>query len=151
MQDVGVVIRPRISSYPENARSNRAPATNSRTSGPSWGQHKGADDPCKIVVVGALPTVSTNSFPSSHLGEGGRLLTGEAWFETRGGSHFTRRSSSGQGPQPLKLVIAGSNPARRTNCSRSSTGGAPDYGSGRCRFDSCRELQSSACVEVPSS
>jgi hypothetical protein len=38
-------------------------------------------------VVGALPTVSTNSFPSSHLGEGGRLLTGEAWFETRGGSH----------------------------------------------------------------
>src|SRR5436190_20966817 len=94
MQDVGVVIRPRISSYPENARSNRAPATNSRTSGPSWGQHKGADDPCKIVVVGALPTVSTNSFPSSHLGEGGRLLTGEAWFETRGGSHPTSRRAA---------------------------------------------------------
>jgi hypothetical protein len=26
------------------------------------GQHKGADDLCKIVAVGALPTVSTN-FP----------------------------------------------------------------------------------------
>ena len=26
-----------------------------------WGQHKGADDPCKIVVAGALPAVSTNS------------------------------------------------------------------------------------------
>jgi hypothetical protein len=25
------------------------------------GQHKGADDPCKIVVAGALPAVSTNS------------------------------------------------------------------------------------------
>lgn len=28
------------------------------------GQHKGADDPCKIVEVGALPTVSTNSGPA---------------------------------------------------------------------------------------
>src|SRR5207253_1794809 len=53
--------------------------------------------------VAALPTVSTNSFPSSHLGEGGRLLTGEAWFETRGGSHIMRRSSSGPGPRPLEL------------------------------------------------
>ena len=62
--------------------SKPTPGTNFR------GQHKGADDPCKIVAVGALPTVSTNSFPSSHLGEGGRLLTGEAWFEPRGGSQY---------------------------------------------------------------
>ena len=62
--------------------SKPTPGTNLR------GQHKGADDPCKIVAVGALPTVSTKSFPSSHLGEGGRLLTGEGRFETCGGSHF---------------------------------------------------------------
>ena len=31
---------------------------------PIRGQHKGAGDPCKIVAVGALPTVSTNLFPS---------------------------------------------------------------------------------------
>src|SRR5215510_14851861 len=28
-----------------------------------WGQHKGADDPCKIVAAGALPAVSTR-FPA---------------------------------------------------------------------------------------
>ena len=51
--------------------------------------HKGAVDPCKIDAAGAVPALSTISFPSSHLGEGARLLTGVARFETVGGSQFT--------------------------------------------------------------
>ena len=50
--------------------------------------HKGAFDPCKIEAAGAVPALSTISFPSSHLGEGTRLLTGAARFETVGGSQF---------------------------------------------------------------
>ena len=50
--------------------------------------HKGAFDPCKIEAAGAVPALSTISFPSSHLGEGTRLLTGIARFETVGGSQF---------------------------------------------------------------
>jgi hypothetical protein len=57
--------------------------------------------PCKQEVDGSSPSASTNStpsvpprqrgelghlFPSSHLGEGCRLLTGEGWFESSGGS-----------------------------------------------------------------
>jgi hypothetical protein len=45
---------------------------------------------CKQDVVGSIPSGSTNHakiFPSSHLGEGCRLLTGEGRFETCGGSH----------------------------------------------------------------
>jgi hypothetical protein len=53
--------------------------------------HKGAFDPCKIEAAGAVPALSTISFPSSHLGEGTRLLTGAARFETVGGSQSTRR------------------------------------------------------------
>jgi hypothetical protein len=51
--------------------------------------HKGAVDPCKIDAAGAIPALSTISFPSSHLGEGARLLTGVARFETVDGSQFT--------------------------------------------------------------
>lgn len=51
--------------------------------------HKGAVDPCKIDTAGAVPALSTISFPSSHLGEGARLLTGVARFETVDGSQFT--------------------------------------------------------------
>jgi hypothetical protein len=36
------------------------------------------------------------SFPSSHLGEGCRLLTGEGRFETCGGSHFQLLPAQGR-------------------------------------------------------
>ena len=45
---------------------------------------------CKQDVAGSIPSGSTNHakiFPSSHLGEGCRLLTGEGRFEPCGGSH----------------------------------------------------------------
>jgi hypothetical protein len=110
------------------------------------GQHKGAGDPCKIAVRGALPRVSTRLFPSSHLGEGGRLLTGEAWFEATDGSHLrdvrlarvpakwapvrrqghapTLESSAGLG-----VLSAGTSVQIRyvAPASRSSTGRAPRY------------------------
>src|SRR5262249_42227039 len=54
---------------------------------------------------------------------------------------ITRRSSSGPGPQPLKLVIAGSNPARRTNAHVAKLDNVPDYESGRWRFESSRARQ----------
>jgi hypothetical protein len=38
----------------------RLPAEALAKAGNFRGQHKGADDPCKIVAVGALPTVSTS-------------------------------------------------------------------------------------------
>ena len=38
-----------------------------------------------------------------------------------------RRSSSGPGPQPLELVIASSNPARRTNAHVAKLDDLPDY------------------------
>src|SRR5262249_643601 len=66
----------------------------------SWGQHKGADDPCKIVAVGALPTVSTISFPIVQR-QDARLLTGESRFESWSGSqseHFLEKACPGLDP-----------------------------------------------------
>lgn len=83
----------------EVARSKLARSTNR-------GQHKGADDPCKIVAVGALPTVSTKSFQLSHLGEGCRLLTGEGWFESSNWSQL-QPSSNGR-TRPSQGRSAGS-------------------------------------------
>lgn len=37
---------------------------------------------CKQAELGSIPRYSTNSFSQSHLGEGGRLLTGEGTFES---------------------------------------------------------------------
>jgi hypothetical protein len=51
---------------------------------------------CKQAEVGSSPTVSTISFPSSHLGEGAPLLTEEGTFESYGGSqsrHFSHSRS----------------------------------------------------------
>ena len=60
--------------------------------------HKGAFDPCKIEEAGAVPALSTISFPSSHLGEGARLLTGVARFETVDGSQFILSTDYQQRP-----------------------------------------------------
>jgi hypothetical protein len=94
--------------------------------------HKGAVDPCKIDAAGAVPALSTISFPSSHLGEGARLLTGVARFETVDGSQFTTNVLS------VHLPVAQLDEQRATNAKV-------------CRFESCPEGQSSACRGVRSS
>ena len=66
-----------------------------------WGQHKGADDPCKIVAAGALPAVSTNCCHS-----------------------------------------------REDKAHVAQLDNAPDYGSGRWRFESFRARQPASQTAV---
>ena len=85
--------------------------------------HKGAFDPCKIEEAGAVPALSTISFPSSHLGEGTRLLTGVARFETVGGSQFLVSADYHQRPvaqldsehRATNAEGGGSSPSRSAN------------------------------------
>ena len=117
---------------------------------PIRGRHKGADDPCKIVAVGALPTVSTKSFRSSALGVCIRLLIGPRLVRI-------------QRPEPIAAFVYWLGyrllspvkwdryPYAAPVSSRSSTGRAPCYERGGCRFDSCREGQSSGCRGAQSS
>ena len=119
--------------------------------------HKGAVDPCKIDAAGAVPAFSTISFPSSHLGEGARLLTGVARFETVGGSQFTfdadvfLRVPKWKHPRfgrlkPLRISFALSVhlPVAQLDEQRATNAKV-------CRFESCPEGQSSACRGVRSS
>ena len=80
-------------------------------------------------------------FPSSTPGESARLLT-----ENEAGS------SPAMGANSCDVLLAarhlrsqrsnvGSSPIRRAKSSRSSTGRTPDYESGGCRFEPCREGQ----------
>jgi hypothetical protein len=71
-----------------------------------WGQHKGADDPCKIVAAGALPAVSTSS--------------------------------------PAVTCVTEADKAHVAQLDN-----APDYGSGRWRFESFRARQSAFSLEQP--
>ena len=71
-----------------------------------------------------LRRVFLKIFPSSHLGEGCRLLTGEGRFEACGGSHF--------GTFQLDLPVA--QPEEHPATNREA-----------CRFDSCREGQFRGC------
>jgi hypothetical protein len=80
---------------------------------------------CKQDVVGSIPSGSTkfsdkssNIFPSSHLGEGCRLLTGEGRFETCGGSHFRTRFSC------LCLLAARNLPSQGGNTGSNPVGGS---------------------------
>jgi hypothetical protein len=62
---------------------------------PFRGRQRAAVDPCKIDVRSSTLRCSTISFPSSHLGEGAPLLTEEGTFESCGGSQPT---TSDRGP-----------------------------------------------------
>ena len=99
--------------------------------------HKGAVDPCTIGAAGAVPALSTISFPSSHLGEGAPLLTEEGTFESCGGSQCTtarfsagRRGFESRWRCHIHLPVAQLDEQRATNAKA-------------CRFESCREGQSS--------
>jgi hypothetical protein len=70
---------------------------------------------------------STRIFPSSHLGEGCRLLTGEGRFETCGGSHF-RPTALVQAVCPrlsrLCLLAARNLPSQGGNTGSNPVGGS---------------------------
>jgi hypothetical protein len=87
--------------------------------------HKGAVDPCKIEAAGAVPALSTNSFPSSHLGEGTRLLTGAARFEPVGGSQFLL--SAGYHQRPVAQLDSGRRATNAEGGGSSPSGSAKFY------------------------
>lgn len=108
--------------------------------------HKGAFDPCKIEAAGAVPALSTISFPSSHLGEGARLLTGVARFETVGGSQFLAPSAFGK----LTGCHVGRTPPVAPSTTCSSVGfRAPCYERGGRGFESLQVGQSLQSVGEP--
>ena len=101
----------------------------------------------------APPNCATNIlkiFPSSHLGEGCRLLTGEGRFESCGGSQS--RPSLAR----LCLLAVRNLPSQGGNTGSNPVGGSnhlpvaqmderPATNREACRFDSCREGQSAGC------
>src|ERR1700689_2105807 len=101
----------------------------------------------------APPNQATNIlkiFPSSHLGEGCRLLTGEGRFESCGGSQS--RPSLAR----LCLLAVRNLPSQGGNTGSNPVGGSnhlpvaqsderPATNREACRFDSCREGQSTGC------
>ena len=118
--------------------------------------HKGAVDPCKIDAAGAVPALSTISFPSSHLGEGTRLLTGVARFETVDGNQFTFDADVFLGGRigasayqaveiaSVSFALSVHLPVAQLDEQRATDAKV-------CRFESCPEGQSSACRGVWSS
>ncbi len=122
----------------------------------------------------APPHCATNVpkiFPSSHLGEGCRLLTGEGRFESCGGSQSRPKSCAPQScaPQVLRtpvlrapslarlcLLAVRNLPSQGGNTGSNPVGGSnhlpvaqmderPATNREACRFDSCREGQSTGC------
>ena len=99
----------------------------------------------------APPNCATNIlkiFPSSHLGEGCRLLTGEGRFESCGGSQ-TRLCLLAVRNLPSQGGNTGSNPVRGSNhLPVAQMDERPATNREACRFDSCREGQSAGCSSV---
>jgi hypothetical protein len=135
---------------------------------------------CKQEVVGSIPSGSTKLrnkyseiFPSSHLGEGCRLLTGEGRFESCGGSQscpslarpslarpvLARASLARPSLMRLCLLAVRNLPSQGSNTGSNPVGGSnhlpvaqsderPATNREACRFDSCREGQSAGCSSV---
>src|SRR5277367_4658002 len=99
----------------------------------------------------APPNCATNIlkiFPSSHLGEGCRLLTGEGRFEPCGGSQ-TRLCLLAVRNLPSQGGNTGSNPVGGPNhLPVAQMDERPATNREACRFDSCREGQSAGCSSV---
>ncbi len=116
----------------------------------------------------APPYCATNipkKFPSSHLGEGCRLLTGEGRFESCGGSQsrpslarpsLARPSLARPSLARLCLLAVRNLPSQGGNTGSNPVGGSnhlpvaqmderPATNREACRFDSCREGQSAGC------
>jgi hypothetical protein len=111
----------------------------------------------------APPNSATNSleiFPSSHLGEGCRLLTGEGRFESCGGSQsrpsLARPSLARLCLARLCLLAVRNLPSQGGNTGSNPVGGSnhlpvaqmderPATNREACRFESCREGQSAGC------
>jgi hypothetical protein len=101
----------------------------------------------------APPHCATNIpkiFPSSHLGEGCRLLTGEGRFESCGGSQsrpsLARLCLLAVRNLPSQGGNAGSNPVGGSNhLPVAQSDERPATNREACRFDSCREGQSTGC------
>ena len=104
----------------------------------------------------APPNCATNIpkiFPSSHLGEGCRLLTGEGRFESCGGSQsrpsLARLCLLAVRNLPSQGGNTGSNPVRGSNhLPVAQMDERPATNREACRFDSCREGQSAGCSSV---
>ena len=106
----------------------------------------------------AAPNCATHIlkiFPSSHLGEGCRLLTGEGRFESCGGSQ-SRPSLARPSLARLCLLAVRNLPSQGGNTGSNPVGGSnhlpvaqmderPATNREACRFDSCREGQSAGC------
>ena len=96
----------------------------------------------------APPNSATNIlkiFPSSHLGEGCRLLTGEGRFESCDGSQsrlclLAVRNLPSQGGNTGSNPVGGSNHLPVAQMDE-----RPATNREACRFDSCREGQSAGC------
>src|ERR1700689_5687205 len=99
----------------------------------------------------APPNQATNilkKFPSSHLGEGCQLLTGEGRFESCGGSQsrlclLAVRNLPSQGGNTVSNPVGCSN-----HLPVAQTDERPATNREACRFGSCREGQSAGCSSV---
>jgi hypothetical protein len=100
--------------------------------------------PCKEIELGSSPRCSTKSFPD-HPMVGAPVVTREIQVRVLVGEPIRRDRLIGQDTRFSTEQPEFKSPSRRQQAHVAQLDKAPDYESGRCRFESCRVLQSSAC------
>ena len=99
--------------------------------------------PCKEIELGSSPRCSTNFFLDRPTA-GHPVVTREIQVRILVGEPIRRDRLSGQDTRFSTEQSEFKSPSRR-HAHVAQLDKAPDYESGRCRFESCRVLQSSAC------
>ena len=100
--------------------------------------------PCKEIELGSSPRCSTNFFPD-HPMVGAPVVTREIQVRVLVGEPIRRDRLIGQDTRFSTEQPEFKSPSRRQHAHVAQLDKAPDYESGRCRFESCRVLQSTAC------
>ena len=99
--------------------------------------------PCKEIELGSSPRCSTKLFPD-HPTVGAPVVTREIQVRILVGEPICRDRLTGQATRSPTEQSRFKCPSRR-HAHVAQLDKAPDYESGRCRFESCRVLQSTAC------
>ena len=92
--------------------------------------------PCKEIELGSSPRCSTNSFPD-HPMAGNPVVTREIQVRVLVGEPIRRDRLIGQDTRFSTEQPEFKSPSRRQHAHVAQLDKAPDYESGRCRFESC--------------
>src|SRR5215468_6131256 len=99
--------------------------------------------PCKEIELGSSPRCSTKMFPG-HPTVGDPVVSWEIQVRILVGEPICRDRPTGQDTR-FSTEQSKFKSLSRRHAHVAQLDKAPDYESGRCRFESCRVLQSTAC------